>query len=161
MLNLMIETKRRIPGYVGFFNRFVGRLLGAGVPMGPNAMLTVTGRKTGVARTTPVTLVEVGGRRWIQGAWGESNWVKNLRASGEATLSAGHRTEPVKAIELPRDEAVAFFRDVLGPYVRKVPFARLITGVLLKSPEFLTDPSLAAERHPVFELRPAASPGTK
>jgi deazaflavin-dependent oxidoreductase (nitroreductase family) len=151
-----IDSEPRTPGYVATFNRLASRLLGAGVPMGPNALITIRGRKSGLARTTPVTLVAVDGRRWIQGAWGETNWVKNLRASGEATLKVGRRTESVQAVELSREDAVAFFRDVLGPYVRRIPFGRWITGKMLKSPEFLSDPGAAAERHPVFELHPAA-----
>jgi deazaflavin-dependent oxidoreductase (nitroreductase family) len=151
-----IDSEPRTPGYVAVVNSLASRLLGAGVPMGPNALITIRGRKSGLARTTPVTLVAVDGRRWIQGAWGETNWVKNLRASGEATLKVGRRTESVQAVELSREDAVAFFHDVLGPYVRRIPFGRWITGKMLKSPEFLSDPDAAAERHPVFELHPAA-----
>ena len=51
----------RVPGIVGLFNPLARRLLHAGVPLGPNALLTVRGRKSGQPRTTPVALVEVKG----------------------------------------------------------------------------------------------------
>ena len=151
-----VERMSKAPGFVAVTNTVLGKLIGAGLPVGPNALITIRGRKSGKEFTTPVTLVEVGGRRWVQGAWGETNWVLNLRAAGEATVTAGRRREKVRAVELSSDEAVAFFRDVLGPYLRKVPFGRWIAGSMLRSPEFLDDPVTAARRHPVFELKRAA-----
>jgi deazaflavin-dependent oxidoreductase (nitroreductase family) len=145
-----------VPGFVRVFNGVTEKLLGAGVPMGPNALLTVRGRKSGIDRTTPVSLIEVGGRRWVQGTWGDSHWVRNLRASGQATLTVSKRPQAVKAVELSREEAAAFFSDVLGPYLRRIPFGRFLIGTVLRSRDILEDPSAAAERHPVFELHSAA-----
>ncbi|HKV89068.1 MAG TPA: nitroreductase family deazaflavin-dependent oxidoreductase [Candidatus Dormibacteraeota bacterium] len=151
-----IERTSTAPGFVRNINAIVHRALGVGVPMGPNALITIRGRKSGTERTTPITLIKVGGRRWVQGAWGETNWVLNLRAAGEATVTVGRKREAVKAVELSPDESVAFFRDVLGPYIRRIPFSRWIAGSMLRSPEFLDDPETAARRHPVFELKRTA-----
>src|ERR1700716_3829748 len=109
----------RIPGVVPLFNPIARRLMRLGVPLGPNALLSVRGRKSGQARTTPVAVVAVGGRRWVQSPFGEVNWVRNLRAAGEGTLILGRRQEPVRAIALSTDEAAAFFGEVLGPYLRR------------------------------------------
>ena len=57
------DTRLRVPFFVPIFNPIARRLLGAGVPLGPNALLTVRGRRTGAPRTTPVALVELKGRR--------------------------------------------------------------------------------------------------
>lgn len=149
-----VDSEMRIPGLVAAFDGLSRRLLGAGVPMGPNALITVRGRRSGLARTTPVSLIEVGGRRWVQGTWGETNWVRNLRASGEATLTMGRRTVAVRAVELTPDQAAEFFRDVLGPFVSRIPFGRWLLGSVLRSRDILDDPAAAAARHPVFELRP-------
>ncbi len=65
-------------------------LLRRGMPMGPNAMLTVRGRKTGEPRTAAVAVLEVDGRRWILGAYGEVNWVRNLRAAGRGQRGRRH-----------------------------------------------------------------------
>jgi deazaflavin-dependent oxidoreductase (nitroreductase family) len=148
----------RVPFFVPLFNPIAHRLLGAGIPLGPNALLTVRGRKTGQPRTTPVALVEVGGRRWVIGTFGEVNWVRNLRAAGEATITIKHRSQHVQAIELSPGEGAGFFRDVLAPYVRRVPLGRWLLGAL-GAGEILSDPDGSGRRHPVFELRPSASAG--
>lgn len=148
------------PAIVRYSNPLTRRLLRTGVPMGPNLLLTVRGRTTGQPRTAPVAAVEVGGRRWIIGAYGEVQWVRNLRAAGEAEIEVRGRKEHVTAVALSREEATAFFRDVLQPYVRSFPLlGRLFGRVLFRfiAPEVLTDPERAAALRPVFELRPAAS----
>jgi deazaflavin-dependent oxidoreductase (nitroreductase family) len=122
--------------------------------LGPNALLTVTGRKSGVPRTTPVALVEVDGRRWVIGTFGEVNWVRNLRAARRATLSIGRRREEVTAHELDHDARTAFFRDVLAPYVRRIRVGSLLLAIL-GAGDILKDPRAAAEDRPVFELRAA------
>jgi deazaflavin-dependent oxidoreductase (nitroreductase family) len=144
-----------MPGFLAAFDGLTRCLLGAGVRMGPFTLLTVRGRKSGLARTTTVSLVEDGGRRWVECTTGETEWVRNLRASGMATLTVRRRTESVKARELSREEAAAFFREVLGPRIRKVPFGTWLVGSQLQSRDILEDPWAAAGRHPVFELRPA------
>jgi deazaflavin-dependent oxidoreductase (nitroreductase family) len=146
------------PRFIRLFNRLVSPLIGGGVPFGPNALITVLGRKTGAPRTTPVAIIEVGGRRWIQGAFGEVNWVRNLRAAGKATLTQGKSQESLRTIELTKTEAASFFAEVLGPYLRRLPPpVRWIMLPLLGLNDVLSDPAAAAERHPVFELKSLAS----
>lgn len=120
--------------------------------MGPNALITVRGRKSGIPRTTPVALVVVDGRRWVIGTFGETNWVQNLRAAGEATITVGRLREDVKATELDAEERTAFFRDIIGAYVRRIRVGGLLLAVL-GARDILTDPAGAAEHRPVFELR--------
>lgn len=153
-----LETKAlpadaHVPGFVGAFNSIIKRLARAGIPMGPNALLTVRGRKTGEARTTPVAVVAIGGRRWVQSPFGDVNWVRNLRAVGEGTLTRGKREEPIQAVELRGDEAARFYTEILGPYIRGNRLRRLMAGMLGLT-EVLGDPVGAASRHPVFELKP-------
>jgi deazaflavin-dependent oxidoreductase (nitroreductase family) len=150
----------RVPFYVPLFNPIARRLLRRGVPLGPNALLTVRGRTSGLDRTTPVAVVAIGGRRWLIGTFGEVNWVLNLRAAREATLTVNGRPEAVKAVELSQQEAVGFYSDVLRPYVAGIPFGRFLLGTLLGAKEMLSDPEYAAETRPVFELHPRASVGS-
>lgn len=147
----------RIPFFVPLFNPIAHRLLRRGVPLGPNALLTVRGRTSGVDRTTPVAVVAIAGRRWVIATFGEVNWARNLRAAGVGTLTVNRRPEAVTARELPQAEAAAFFRDTLTPYVRRVPLGRWILGSMLGAREIFDDPDRAAPRHPVFELRRRAS----
>src|SRR2546422_9460196 len=108
-----------VPSFVGFFNPLARRILKVGALLGPNALITIRGRKSGIDRTNPVALVEIGGKRWVIGTFGETNWVRNLRTAGEAAVTVGKRHENVRAREL---SATAFFGDVLAPYVRRIPF---------------------------------------
>src|SRR5215510_5133468 len=102
----------RLPAWVPYFNPIARFLLSVGVPMGPDVLLTVSGRKSGLPRTTPVTVCENAGRRGLISPFGETDWVRNLRASGRATIWIGRRKEEVTAIELGLADAGAFIRDV-------------------------------------------------
>src|SRR5690349_18807718 len=93
------STARRLPLFVRLGNMVTTVLLRRGVSMRTNTLLTVPGRKSGVPRTTPVTILEVDGRRYIQSPFGETDWVRNLRAAGIATLTNGRRQETVRAVE--------------------------------------------------------------
>jgi deazaflavin-dependent oxidoreductase (nitroreductase family) len=143
-----------IPGYVGIFNPIARRVLKAGPLMGPNALITVRGRTSGEPRTTPVAVVDIGGRRWVVGTFGDTNWVRNLRAAGQATVTVGRRREDVKASELSVEERVSFFRDVLTPYVKKLRVGTILLSIL-GARDIVDDPAAAAEKRPVFELRAA------
>jgi deazaflavin-dependent oxidoreductase (nitroreductase family) len=139
---------------VPIFNPLALRLMRLGVRLGPNALLGVRGRKSGLERTTPVAMIQVDGRRWIIGTFGEVNWVRNLRSAGEGTITVGRRKARVRAFELNRAETEWFFADVVGPYIRGMRLGRLLLGSL-GAREILDDPRAAAEGRPVFELHGA------
>jgi deazaflavin-dependent oxidoreductase (nitroreductase family) len=148
-------TVARVPRHVSLFSGVLERLLRAGVPIGPNGLITIRGRKTGLPRTVAVAFVESDGRRWIWSPWGEVNWARNLRAAGEAWITVHGRKEDVTATELDPTERVRFFRDVLGAYARAMrggfTFVRLVDGVDLH------DPVAAADGRVVFELHPGTA----
>ena len=60
-----------IPSWVLFFNPIARLLLAAGVPMGPDVLITVRGHKRGLPRTTPVTICENSGRPGLISPFGE------------------------------------------------------------------------------------------
>ena len=60
-----IRSAARVPKSVSIFSPILKFLLAAGVPLGPNGLITIRGRKSGMPRTTPVAIIEVSGRRWI------------------------------------------------------------------------------------------------
>jgi deazaflavin-dependent oxidoreductase (nitroreductase family) len=125
--------------------------------MGPNALLTVRGRRSGLPRTTPVTIVESAARRWVLAPFGDVNWVRNLRAAGCAVITVRRRTEDVTAAELPPDEAFAFFRDVLAPLARR--YGRLAMWIVRYVDRIdIDNPLEAVQGRPVFELT-RRSPG--
>jgi deazaflavin-dependent oxidoreductase (nitroreductase family) len=58
-------------------------------------LLTVRGRKSGVPRSTPAAMVNVGAQRWIMGTFGMVAWVQNLHAALEAIITIKGRAERV------------------------------------------------------------------
>ena len=138
------------PRWIRMFTPITRPLLAAGLPLGFNGLLTVPGRKSGQPRTTPLAIIAVGGRRHVWSPWGDVHWVRNLRAAGQATITVRGQQEEVRVTELDAVERVAFFRDVVGPVARRIPFGmsfiRIVDGV------DLNDPLEAAEGRPVFEL---------
>ena len=149
-----VDSAARVPPHISLFSPLLQALLKAGLPVGPNSLITIRGRKSGEPRTAGVAVIEVGGRRWIWAPWGEVNWVRNLRAAGRATLTRRGRTEDVTATELDSDERVRFFRDVLGPFAKSIPGG--MTFVRLLDQTDLRDPVEAAKGRRVFELHPAS-----
>jgi deazaflavin-dependent oxidoreductase (nitroreductase family) len=95
-----VGSSRQLPRWVPYFNAIARPLLTAGVPMGPDVLITVRGRKSGLPRTTPITLCENEGRRGLISPFGETQWVRNLRAAGRATIRHGRWSAELTAVEL-------------------------------------------------------------
>ena len=108
----------RPPLAVRVLDPIVRRLLGMGVPMGPNTLLTVRGRKSGEPRSAGVAVVEIGNRRWIVGAYGDVHWVRNLRAAGEGEILDRGRQRRFSAEEYGTARAARWFRDVRTSHPR-------------------------------------------
>jgi deazaflavin-dependent oxidoreductase (nitroreductase family) len=149
-------TTTHVPAFVRLGNLFTTTLLRAGVRLNgfgrPMYLLTVRGRKSGQPRTTPVVVIEQDGQRYLVSPYGIVDWVRNLRAAGQAILTRGRREERVQALELPSREAALALK-------------KLLAGNL---PAFLTDPlgvtakssleqiERATAEHPVFMLQRVA-----
>ncbi|HEY2500763.1 MAG TPA: nitroreductase family deazaflavin-dependent oxidoreductase [Mycobacterium sp.] len=80
-------------------------------------VLTVPGRKSGTPRSTPVTPMTVDGKRYVVGGFPGAEWVRNVRAASEVTLSRGRKHERVRMVELSADEA----RPLLRVWPSEVP----------------------------------------
>jgi deazaflavin-dependent oxidoreductase (nitroreductase family) len=136
-------------------NALAAAFLRMGVPLGPMTLLTVRGRKSGEPRTTPVAITEQDGQRIIVGTFGDVNWVRNLRAAGEATLTRGRRSEHVSVRELSAEEAAPLLKRALSGA------PGMIRGYFDVTPdsslgEFVRE----APRHPVFLVTPARAAAT-
>ena len=77
----------------------------------PMYLLTVRGRKSGQPRTVVLAIIERNGKRYVGSPYGIVDWVRNLRAAGEAILTRGRRSETVNVIELPKGEAALLLRE--------------------------------------------------
>ena len=124
-------------------NRLVRLLLRLGSGPKGTFLLTVPGRRSGAPRSTPVTLVEEGGRRWLVAPYGEVAWVRNVRAAGKATLSRGGHTDEIALREVGAG-------PVLKLYVTRVPITRPYFDVRPGSD--LDAFRAEAPRHPVFAI---------
>jgi deazaflavin-dependent oxidoreductase (nitroreductase family) len=67
-------------------------------------VLEVKGRTSGEWRANPVKLIEVDGRRYLVAMYGETQWVKNLRAQGCGRLRLGAASTDFRAVELDRED---------------------------------------------------------
>src|SRR5205085_9476378 len=150
----MAKTSQ-VPMYVRVANVMTLTLLRAGFKLVgpylflgnyPMYLLTVRGRKSGQPRTVALAMMERDGKRYVGSPYGIVDWVRNLRAAGEAVLTRGRHAETVKARELPEGEAALILREEMkegNPFVRY--------------PGLTADSSLeeferAAVSHPVFLL---------
>ena len=131
-------SRASVPSLIPILNPLIRRLLGAGMPFGPNVLLTVRGRSSGLPRTFPVAILELDGRRFVQSPFGEVNWVQNLRAAGEALVSKGRGRERVEAIEVAPEAGGPVLRDALAPYLK----SRLLASVLGRFFHFGADSTL-------------------
>jgi deazaflavin-dependent oxidoreductase (nitroreductase family) len=111
-------------------------------------LLTTRGRRTGLRRTNPVTIVEGEGKRWLVAPYGPVSWVHNARASGRVTLRRGRETVDYTIREVTPEEA--------GPVLKQyVSISRPTRRYFHASKDAPVDEFVAeADRHPVFELIP-------
>lgn len=106
--------------------------------IGGSERLEVAGRRTGRLHAVPVIPVDHEGARYLVSPRGETDWVRNLRAAGEARLGRHGRERRVRATEVPMPERVA----VIAAY-------RVVAGRAVRSLfEALPDPA----DHPTFRV---------
>ena len=115
-----------------------GRLNGSSVTS-PVLLLTTTGAKSGLQRTTPLSFVRDGDRFIVTSSHGgeptHSGWFYNLRADPHATVEVGAETLRVTAVMLSGEE-------------RERGFAALAAAV----PIFLTYQAKTSRQFPVIAL---------
>lgn len=142
--------QRKKPGWftAHVFNRLVGLVTGMGVSLMGSRVLEVRGRSSGEPRRTPVNLLSFEGQRYLVAPRGETQWVRNLRASGEGRLLLGRRGESFNAVEVGDEEKAPILRAYLKRW--KAEVGVFFDGVGPDSPE--EQLAAAAPRHPVFRL---------
>jgi deazaflavin-dependent oxidoreductase (nitroreductase family) len=145
----MTEHYQR-PGWftTNVFNRVVAVLTRCGISVVGSRVLEVRGRKSGEPRRTPVNLLTFEGRRYIVAPRGNTQWVRNLRASGEGRLLVGPRSERFTAKELADEEKAPVLRAYLKRW--KFEVGVFFGGVGADSDE--QELRRIAPRHPVFRI---------
>ena len=131
------------------FNRVFGTLVGLGLGLPHNYQLQVRGRKSGRLYSTPVDVLEHGGRRFLVAGRGETQWVRNARASGRVTLRKGTRRAECRLRALSDREKPEVLKAYLDRFKMTVQrYFPLPAGS--PAEEF----AAVAANHPVFELVP-------
>jgi deazaflavin-dependent oxidoreductase (nitroreductase family) len=130
------------------FNPLVAGLTRAGVSVAGSRVLEVPGRKTGEPRRTPVNPLSYEGQTYLVAPRGNTQWVRNLRASGTGRLLVGRRGEPFTSSELPDEEKLPILRAYLKRWKWEV--GQFFEGVGGDS----SDDELRriAPNHPVFRV---------
>jgi deazaflavin-dependent oxidoreductase (nitroreductase family) len=128
------------------FNTLAETALKRGIGPSDSRLLTVRGRTSGRAYTTPVNVIERDGHAYMVSPYGERQWVKNARAAREVRLTRGKSQETRGVQELaPHDAA-----PVLAAYWRKNWVTRPFFSARPDDEEAFAG---EASRHPVFRLQ--------
>jgi deazaflavin-dependent oxidoreductase (nitroreductase family) len=115
-------------------------------------VLRVAGRRTGRPHDVPIRVAVKDGQHYVVSLLGETEWARNLRAAGTATLLDGPRARTIRGDELTPQESVAFLR-----WYVTIPEHGLSVRAGLRINPRRPDPRelrRAAEQHPVFRLVP-------
>ena len=109
---------------VGPGRRLINRVYAALTRLGLGAsyrqLLTVTGQRTGIPRTTPVDVMSLDGTSYLVAPYGVVSWVHNVRAAGSIELSRRDQTRRYLATELDPADAT----PVIRRYITRVPVTR-------------------------------------
>jgi deazaflavin-dependent oxidoreductase (nitroreductase family) len=132
------------------FNRMVAALTAAGVSVWGSRVLQVRGRTSGQIRENPVNLLTYEGQRYLVAPRGVTQWVRNLRVSGEGGLRLGRRTERFRAVEVPDDDKAPILRAYLRRWKAEVGVFFDGVGPTASDAELRG----IAGKHPVFRVEP-------
>jgi deazaflavin-dependent oxidoreductase (nitroreductase family) len=148
-----MHTTRYIPAdrFTGYLNRAVRGLTKLGISLYGSRVLSVRGRKTGQWRSTPVNPLNLDGTRYLVAPRGNTEWVRNLRATGfEGQLRIGRRVELFTATEIADDDKPAILRAYLKKW--KFEVGMFFDGVDATAPD--TQLRDIAPGYPVFRITP-------
>jgi deazaflavin-dependent oxidoreductase (nitroreductase family) len=82
-----------------------------GLGMKELPVLTVPGRKSGKPRSTPLSVLDHEGQRYLLEGFPGTDWGRNVMAAGgAATLTTGRRREQVRLVELDPQAALPVLR---------------------------------------------------
>ncbi len=134
------------------FNSWVKLWVRLGLPPRKYHLMTVIGRRSGHPHTIPVSMVEQNGQHWLVCPYGEREWVKNVRAAGQLTLSRGliNRGWMKKRLNAIEEHDPNRSGPVLQAYYRGEPITRKFFRA--KANSSLKEFAAEAALHPVFRL---------
>ncbi len=148
-INLKTPAFRKPNPVEALFNRAFGFLVGMGI--GPRYMhlLHVRGRKTGRIYSSPVNLLEFGGKPFLVAPRGRTQWVRNAEATGEISLKKGKAQNKYRLRAVPDGDKPEILQLYLKKYKSAVQrYFPVPAGSAVESFRGI------AQNYPVFELIP-------
>jgi deazaflavin-dependent oxidoreductase (nitroreductase family) len=144
-----MEPRFKEPGWLTrkVFNPLVGWLSRRGLSIAGSRVLEVKGRKSGEWRRTPVNPLPFEGELYLVAPRGETQWVRNMRASGGGRL-VGRKAEEFTVTELDDAEKPALLRAYLEKWKWEV--GAFFDGVGPDAPE--EELQRIAPEKPVFRI---------
>jgi deazaflavin-dependent oxidoreductase (nitroreductase family) len=134
------------------FNRIFGFLVGLGLAPTHNYLLQVRGRKSGKLYSTPIDLLELGGKRYLVAPRGRTQWVRNAEVAGEVVLKRGSRRQTLRLRPVPDSDKPPLLKSYLDTFKTTVQrFFPVAAGS--DTPAFIP----VAADYPVFELEQISS----
>jgi deazaflavin-dependent oxidoreductase (nitroreductase family) len=131
------------------FNRIFGFLVGLGLGFSHNYLLQVRGRKSGKTYSTPIDLLELGGKRFLVAPRGHTQWVRNAEAAGEVTLKKGSKRQKFRLRALLDQEKPEILKAYLDQFRREVQsYFPVAAGSPVEAFQELV------QSYPAFELIP-------
>ena len=130
------------------FNPAVAMLTGAGLSVKGSRVLEVRGRKSGPIRTTVVNLLTVNGAQYLVAPRGTTQWVRNSRAAGTATLRVGRRQQAIRIEELADSDKPVILRAYFQEWAWEV--GKFFEGLSKDSSD--ADIAAAAAGFPAFRV---------
>ena len=121
-----MTTEKNMPEFLppsaleSLFNRTFGFLVGLGI--GPKFiyLLQVRGRKSGKIYSSPVNLMEIGGKQILVAPRGRTQWVRNAEAAGEITLKRGRFRQQFGLRPMADAEKPELLKEYLDRYASAV-----------------------------------------
>ena len=135
----------RATGLGKSISRFWSWWASLGLPPYRQVGLEVKGRRTGRPHAVALVIAGYEGEHYLVSMLGECEWVKNVRASGEADIISGRRRK-VKLEEVPIERRAPIIKE----YIRAAPGGRPHIG--LGTTATLADCQRVAPNHPVFRI---------
>ena len=129
------------------FNKVFGFLVGIGIGPKYIYVLQVRGRKSGRVYSTPVNVMDVGGKTYLVAPRGRTQWVRNAEAVGEIVLKRGSSRASYRLRAIADAEKPELLKLYLERYV--VAVQRYFTVKAGSGVEAFRD---VAGNYPVYEL---------
>ncbi len=111
-------------------------------------VVEVKGRVSGAWRATPVKLLELDGQRYLVALYGQTGWVKNLRAQGGGRLRLRGQLNDFRAVEVGDAEKLPVLRAYFKRWWSLVSRMTPVTSPDAPDGEI----ARAASLYPVFRL---------